>query len=94
MLAGLLTLDAPTPNPARFTTSFRYAAERPVHTVATIYDISGRKVRQIANQVLAGSGVLTWDGDTAWGSVASPGVYFLRVEAGGQAWQRRLVRVH
>jgi hypothetical protein len=93
MLAGMLTLDAPTPNPARFATSFRYAAERPVHTVAAIYDLSGRMVRQIANQVLAGSGVLTWDGDTASGAVASPGIYFLRVEAAGQAWQRRVVRI-
>jgi flagellar hook assembly protein FlgD len=51
-----------------------------------VYDAGGRRVRSFA----AGSGQVFWDGRDTSGALVHPGVYFVRVEAGGRA---RTVRV-
>jgi hypothetical protein len=87
------TLGAATPSPTRETSSFHYAAPAPFHARATIHDTAGRIVSRLADGVLAASGTLTWDGRTASGTPAVPGIYFLRFESGGAFDVRRIVRV-
>lgn len=70
------------PNPFSRETSFRYSATRPQHARIAIHDISGARIRTLADRELVGAGMLTWDGRTSSGTRAPAGVYFMRVEAG------------
>jgi hypothetical protein len=65
---------------------------------ATVYDAAGRKVKQLANNLLCGTeGSLTWNGQTDSGKTASVGVYVIRLEAfvplGGKLLQAKLACV-
>jgi hypothetical protein len=93
LVPGHVTVGMAAPNPSRLSTSFLYSVRHNVPAVATIYDAAGRMVRPIADRTLSGSGALAWDGRTAAGESAPPGIYFLRVEAGGQSIVRRFVRM-
>ena len=55
----------------------------------------GRKaiVKRIAEDLPAGSHVLTWSGRNDDGALAAPGVYFLRLKAGDYMATRRVVRI-
>jgi flagellar hook assembly protein FlgD len=55
-----------------------------------VYDAAGRTVRELGQRVLSGQGVLRWDGKTASGSPAAPGVYFLRVATDDLTQVRRV----
>ncbi len=57
---------------------------------AALYDLSGRRVRAWPE---APVDAVTWDGRGGDGAEAAPGVYFLRVTAGGSSRAVRLVRV-
>ena len=87
-----LALARPAPNPAR----------EPLHIVCTlphemrvrlaIYDVTGRVTRVLADGVLpAGEQARTWDLRDQAGSVAQPGLYFVRMEAEGRRFDERLV---
>jgi hypothetical protein len=53
--------------------------------LAGVYDISGRRVRRVADGTFeAGEHLLRWDGDTDASLAAAPGVYFLRVQVNGR----------
>jgi hypothetical protein len=41
----------------------------------------------------AGTGTLSWDGRDDRGARLAPGVFFLRLESGGQRLVRRVVRL-
>ncbi len=54
--------------------------ERPADGRVEIFDLAGRRVRTLADGALpAGATVLAWDGRTAVGAKAGPGVYFARL---------------
>lgn len=77
-----LSLALAGPSPFKRETSFRYSAAQPVHARVAIHDVTGARVRTLADRELAGSGLLTWDGSTSSGARARSGIYFVRVEAG------------
>lgn len=87
------SLSAPRPNPFTDGTEVSFALERAGVVRLTIYDAAGRLVRTLLNRPL-GSGVhnAAWDGRSRDG-LAAPGVYFLRLESGGESASRRIVRV-
>lgn len=91
--SGLFSLQAANPNPSTSSTSFRYATQRPLAVTAAIYDAAGRLVRPLANRMLSGEGVLTWDGRAESGGAAATGIYFLRIRADGQTYVRRFARL-
>ena len=56
----------------------------------TVYDATGRKIKQLTNNTVLGSeGVLTWNGTTDSGKLANPGVYVLYVDAVSAAAGKR-----
>jgi flagellar hook assembly protein FlgD len=57
-----------------------------------VYDVKGRLVRSLADdRRAAGHHTLTWDGRTAGGRMAASGVYYLRLEAGGEPLVRPML---
>jgi len=58
----------------------------------TIHDLSGREVRQLSGvQVEGASSRVYWDGRDGDGRAVSGGVYFVRLRAGDQAQERKIV---
>lgn len=53
-----------------------------------VYSVDGRRVKPVA---VDGNGAVVWDGRDDKGNVVPPGVYLLRVEAGGKAATARVV---
>jgi hypothetical protein len=77
-------LAAPRPNPfrSRATIDFSTPTSGSVHL--EIYDTHGRRIRTLENGILApGRYSRSWDGVTATGSVARPGLYLVRFSAPG-----------
>jgi flagellar hook assembly protein FlgD len=59
-----------------------------------LLDVAGRRVRTLVDgPLVAGAHVMTWDGRDERGASASAGLYWARLEAGGEAAVRRLVRI-
>jgi len=79
------------PNPTRVATlSFSLPQER--HVELGVYDVSGREVAQLAKGVLpAGEYTRKWSGRDASGRNVGAGVYFIRLKAGNDVRQSRVV---
>lgn len=56
-----------------------------------VVDLSGREVHRFGG---VGNGGVIWDGRHQGGSRVRPGIYFVRVEAGGRSAVRRIVVIH
>ena len=83
-----LDLVLPTYLPARV----RLALPETGFVRAELYDVTGRRVRVLADATLpAGTRDLVWDGRTDQGARANAGVYFVRVQAGARSGITRLV---
>ncbi len=78
------------PNPMRTQTTFRFDAPRAGFVELRVFDPGGRVVRTLLSApVLAGRGVVAWDGRDARGRRLPGGVYFVRLDcAPGSSTQR------
>jgi len=91
-----LALAPVTPNPARGLARIAFtvpgkASER-VAVSLRLYDVAGRRVRTLVQDVLAaGNRSVTWDGSSEGGAALGTGVYFLRLEAGGRGLVRKVL---
>ncbi|GJM44531.1 MAG: hypothetical protein DHS20C21_13730 [Gemmatimonadota bacterium] len=73
------------PNPFRSRTSLSFSLTTPARVVISIYDVAGRKVRQMTTGVKpAGYHGVEWNGRDDTGGMVPGGIYFVRLEAG--AW--------
>src|SRR5262249_42932214 len=89
-----LRVSAARPNPTASATSVRLELSRAARVRLEVVDLAGRVVRAIdAGVVAAGSHDLAWDGRSDRGSAVRPGLYWLRVRAGGEEALRRVVRL-
>jgi hypothetical protein len=80
------------PNPVTFGTSIDYAIPRSERVVMTIYDVSGRVVRQLVNaDRKVGKYSVHWDGRNASGRRVSGGMYLVRIKAGNFTATRKLM---
>ena len=69
------------PNPAAGSSAVSFVAARPGHVRASVYDVAGRRVRELLDREMpAGPVSLAWDGTGDDGVAVASGVYFVRVE--------------
>lgn len=81
----------PNPFGARGTT-LRFALPRKGDVDLAIYSISGRRVRSLVSGTRpAGLHAIDWDGRNESGERVSSGIYFYRIEAGGQKATGKIV---
>ncbi len=89
---SLFELDAPAPNPFNPTTTIRYTLPRGASVHLSIYDAAGRRVASLADGYRnAGPHEEIWNGHDTLGLPASSGVYFVRLESGGEMRVRKIV---
>ena len=90
-LAGL----AVQPNPCRALTRLTFALARDEAVSVAIYDLNGRRVRELANgRLRAGSHMLPWDARDANGAPVENGVYWLRVASESGDLSRKVTVLH
>jgi hypothetical protein len=91
--APSLSLLAPAaPNPTRGETSLSFALGRPAHVRAEIVNVAGRSVATLLDGVVPGGPHrVTWDPAGGGHSEAASGVYFYRIESGGEVLSGKLV---
>ena len=76
-----LLYPSPNPTAGEVTVRFRLASPGPVRI--EVFDSCGRLVRVVLDEtLLTGVHCVPWDGRTAIGGPASPGVYYCRLRAG------------
>jgi flagellar hook assembly protein FlgD len=89
---GALRLHPAAPNPFRNSTRAGFDLPRAGNVKANVYDLSGRRVRQLADGFQpAGSRSLSWNGLDDEGRRVRPGMYVLSLQADRARETRRLV---
>jgi flagellar hook assembly protein FlgD len=88
-------LQAVMPNPFQARTVLAYDLARSGAVELRIYDVSGRLVRSLVSGAVqeAGRHSVEWDGRNAAGAATGAGLYFGRIDVGGESDVRRVVRV-
>ncbi len=90
-----LLLDVPRPNPFSPATTLRFNLPARLAAELAVYDAGGRRVTVLAKGILeAGAHAVTWPGTDDRGGTLSPGVYWVRLAAGGACAARRIVLVN
>lgn len=85
-------LHAPMPNPAVDRTTIAFDLPHDVFVRVRVYDTSGRVRRELASAFLpAGRYQRRWDGADDGGRSVPPGLYFVRMDAGGVVLREKLV---
>lgn len=90
-----LAFSEAVPSPARSAT--RFALSLPARGTVTIeaLDVSGRRVRTLQNGPMgAGPHEIEWNLRDDEGQALKPGIYFVRAQAGGQTFKRRVAVVN
>jgi hypothetical protein len=92
--AAAFAVASPSPNPAGGRTCLAYTLPGAARVRAAIYDVAGRRVARLTDgERAAGPHELQWDGRDGAGRPATPGLYFFRIEAGGQAVTRKVLLI-
>ncbi len=87
-----LALTAIRPNPFADVARIEFATPRAGNVTLAVYDVRGRRVRLLAAGTrAAGAHREAWDGRDASGDKAAPGVYFVRLTAGGESRTAKVV---
>jgi flagellar hook assembly protein FlgD len=86
----VLSLRGPYPNPFNPSAAFELDLPAGGQVRLAVYDVGGRRVRSLEDGLApAGRHRITWDGRDDRGRPVASGVYWLRLEAGGE---RRVLR--
>ncbi|NNF06425.1 MAG: T9SS type A sorting domain-containing protein, partial [Candidatus Eisenbacteria bacterium] len=89
LAAQNLMFAGPVPNPVTSSTSLQYALPQTASIELAIFDVQGRKVWQVTRGDHAeGSHEVRWDATDFKGRSVSPGVYFARLHAMGNAFSK------
>ncbi len=82
------------PNPFNPSTEIRYAVDQPGEVRLDIYDVRGRRVRElVAYHTDAGRFSLNWNGRDDRGRSVASGVYLVRWQSAGKSDTRRAVLI-
>ena len=88
--AGALALAPVVPTPARGAATLRFTLPAPGPVRLGIVDARGRRIAVLVDGARdAGTHTVRWSGTDDRGVPAPPGVYFVRLEAGGETVARR-----
>ena len=80
------------PTPSNGAATLAYALPTRGTVTLEIYDVQGRLVRQLVNEMVpAGRHTVTWTGEDRAGGRAATGVYLARLRAGGRELHKRIV---
>lgn len=90
---SVFRLEPNAPNPFNPSTTIRFDLPAQARTTLRIYDVSGRLVRTLVDEVLSRGTrhEAVWDGRTDGGREAPSGVYFYRLTAGSVTETRKMV---
>jgi hypothetical protein len=87
-----LAVTEVVPNPFNPRTTITYAVPRRSRVRVGIYDLMGRRVRDLVDgEQAAGHHAVEWDGRDAGGSWVAAGVYLVRVSDGAAAATAKVV---
>jgi hypothetical protein len=90
-VAGV-AFDSPRPNPARSSTTLRYVLSRETRVSLVVYDVTGRRVRELAMGTRpAGEQALVWDLRDDQGRGVDAGLYLARLDVEGRSLVQKLV---
>jgi hypothetical protein len=94
LAAAAVQLLDPTPNPFNPSVAVRYRLSRASNIAIVVYDLCGRRVRQLVRQIEeAGTHETIWDGCDDAGHAVASGGYVARLEAEGQFRTTKLLLV-
>ena len=79
------------PNPFSSRTAIAFDLPRASSYRLTVYDVRGRKVREVADRAGPGRVILQWNGSDTSGAPMASGIYFYRFETEGFSETRRMV---
>ena len=86
-------LEAPRPNPFRDRVALSFDLPRAGPARLRVMDVGGRVVSTLVDGVLpSGRHAAGWNGLDQRGAPAAPGLYFVRLESGGRALTRKVLR--
>lgn len=89
---GFRLTSAPNPFGVGTTVELAYPLAGTAHARIAVYDLAGREEALLLDRdVFSGVTRTPWDGRTAAGVAAAPGVYVLRARVGSVALSRRVV---
>ena len=92
VFASRVELSAARPNPFQKTTELQLTLPAPSEATISIYDVTGRRVRELIHDKLdAGAHRIRWDGRGEEGFQLQSGVYFIRIDAGAIHQTRKVV---
>jgi endonuclease/exonuclease/phosphatase family metal-dependent hydrolase len=81
------------PNPFRPSTDIHFELRDPAHVRLDVYDVRGRRITTLVDGARpTGVQRMTWDGRSA-GLAVPPGIYFVRLQAGGVVETRKITRL-
>lgn len=90
-LPAVFSVGEPYPNPFNPSTSIEFTLPSAERVSLTVFDITGRKVRDLVSGPLsAGSHTVSWDGRDENGREISSGVYIARIIAGQETASRKM----
>jgi photosystem II stability/assembly factor-like uncharacterized protein len=82
------------PNPAHAGAEVSFRLAQATEIELAVYDPAGRRVATLAAEKYpAGVHSLRWDGNGTGGTAVAAGVYLIRLNAGGQEWTTKEIRV-
>lgn len=80
------------PNPFNPSTTFRYDLIQKAHVNITIYDMLGREIKTIFNQIEdPGNHSLVWNGLNNHGETVSGGIYVYVIQAGQSSTANKVI---
>jgi hypothetical protein len=87
-----LAILANRPNPFNPSTEIGFTVPKAGKATLAVYDITGRKVRDlVSGSLAAGVHTVVWDGADNRGRAVSSGVYFSRLVSGNQSISRKML---
>ncbi len=90
----IFRLHGNSPNPFATTTSIAFSLPRETPVVLRVYDLAGRRVRNVLERPLGpGRHQVVWDGRDESGRRVAHGLYMVRLQAGELQAHRKLALV-